>query len=92
MRAAPRGLIGNQRETLDIPRKVVHGAGRCQDHRAARSKCQTNQALPSHLERSLGGARELDYASFARDRSGGVQVAVDVKGQSLWAPQPAVES
>src|ERR1700685_1431453 len=64
---------------------------RREHHRAARSKCETHQSGAGNLDRRLTIWGDLDDPALTRKRRRHVQIAFDVKSQTLRPSQPAEE-
>src|SRR6266436_974982 len=83
--------LRHQRQSLNIPRNVVDGAVGGEDRRLAGSEGQSNQALAGDLEVGLALRSDFDDAAFSGERGGDIDIALDIKSQTLRASQTAVE-
>ena len=78
-------------QALNIPGKMMDGAGGGENYGASRSEGQADQALAGDFEIGLAVGCDLHDAARAGERSGDVEIAIDVEGQSLRASQAFVE-
>ena len=53
------GLFRQQRQPLNIPRKMMHGICRRQNHGSSRSECQSHQTLAGDFEAELSRRSEI---------------------------------
>src|SRR5713101_5286421 len=84
-------LLRQQRQSLNIPGNVVDGGVGGKDGRLARSERQSNQALARDLEVGLALRSDFHDAAFAGERGGDIDIALDIKSQTLRTSQTAVE-
>src|SRR6266446_4577224 len=85
------GSFREQRQSLDIPGKMMHGAGGRENHRPPGRECKSHQSEPRDLKARLAFRNNLHDAALAGKRSRHVQIPKEVKREALGPPQPAVE-
>src|SRR3984893_13810125 len=83
--------LREQRQSLDIPGKMMHGAGGRENHRPPGRECKSDQSEPCDLKPRFAFRSNLHDAALAGKRSRHVQIPGDVKREALRPPQPAVE-
>src|ERR1700732_3487005 len=79
--------LREQRQSLDIPRKMMHGAGGRQNHRPPGRECKSHQSEPRNLKARLAFRSNFHDATLAGKRSRHVQIPGDVKREALTPPQ-----
>src|SRR6202047_4168574 len=83
--------LREQRQSLDIPGKMMHGAGGRENHSPPGRECKSHQSEPCDLKARFALRSNLHDAALAGKRSRHVQIPSDVKREALGPPQPAVE-
>src|SRR5208283_1080953 len=83
--------LRQQRQSLNIPGNVVDGAVGGEDGGLAGSEGQSDQALAGDFEVGLALGSDLHDAAFSGERSGDIDIALDIQRQPLRTPETAVE-
>src|SRR6202023_1234522 len=83
--------LREQGQSLDIPGKMMHGAGGRENHRPPGRECKSHQSEPCDLKARFARGSSLHDAALAGKRSRHIQIPSDVKREALGPPQPAVE-
>src|ERR1035437_3337794 len=69
----------------------MHGAVGGENGRLTRSEGQSDQALAGNFEVGLAFWSDLHDAAFSSERGGDIDIALDIKSQTLRTSQTAVE-
>src|SRR5215469_11393922 len=84
-------LLGQQRQSLDIPRKVIDGSGGGENHGSSRGESEADEVVAGDFKAGLRIRGDLHDAAFSVLRRGDIEVGINVEGKSLRASQAAEE-
>src|ERR1700739_4225102 len=83
--------LRQQGQSLNIPGQMVDRAGGGQDDGLSGSECKADQIVSGNFNTRLGVGGDSHNATLAVLRRGDVEIAVNVKSESLRAAQAAEE-
>src|SRR5271165_744046 len=86
-----RGLFGQQREPLNIPRQMMDCIRCRQDHGASRGERQADQSVAGDFEIGAAVWSELYDSPLARERGCDIEISVNVESQALRPAQAFVK-
>src|ERR1700674_4789954 len=84
-----RQLLRQQRQPLNVPGKMMHRVGGCQNYAASRRKSQSHNSMPCDFQVRLALWRDFHNAAPPGKRRRDVEVANRVESQALRASQAA---
>src|SRR5271154_2654419 len=90
-RSSQAALFRQQRQSLNVPGKMMHRIGGCQNHASTRRKGQSNQAVARDFQTRLAFRRDLYNTALAGERSCDIQVASRVESHALRASEAAIK-
>src|SRR5580698_2028103 len=84
-------LLRQQRQSRNVPRKMMHRVCSRQNHASSRSKSQSHQSVTCNFQAGFAIWRNLHDAALSGERGRNVQIACGVKSQPLRTSQAAEE-